>query len=50
MKDFWSKADLSSYKKSEELQKIISFINNSVFNNNEDYQINDIQELSKQLK
>jgi hypothetical protein len=32
MKVFWSKADLSSNRKSEELQKIISFINNSVFN------------------
>ncbi len=50
MKDFWSKADLLSNRKSEELQKIISFINNSVFNNNENYQINDLQELSNQLK
>ncbi len=50
MKDFWSKADLLSNRRSEELQKIISFINNSVFNNNENYQINDLQELSKQLK
>ncbi len=33
MKDFWSKADLISNIKSEELQKIISFINTSVFNN-----------------
>jgi hypothetical protein len=43
MKDFWSKADLSSNKKSEELQKIISFINNRVFNNeNENYKIKDL--------
>jgi hypothetical protein len=42
MKDFWSKADLLSNRRSEELQKIISFINNSVFNNNENYQINDL--------
>ncbi len=33
MKDFWSKADLLSNRTSKELQKIISFINNSVFNN-----------------
>ncbi len=32
MKYFWSKAELLSNRKSEELQKIISFINNSVFN------------------
>ncbi len=32
MKDFWSKAGMSSNRKSEELQKVISFINNSVFN------------------
>ncbi len=51
MKDFWSKPDLVSNRKSEELLKIISFINNSVFNNeNEKYQISDLQELSKQLK
>ncbi len=50
MKDFWSKADLLSNRKSKELQKIISFINNSVFNNNENYQISDLQELSRQLK
>ncbi len=42
MKDFWRKAGLLSNKKSEELQKIISFINNSVFNSNENYQINDL--------
>jgi hypothetical protein len=47
MKDFWSKADRLSNRKSEELQKIISFINKSVFNNNENYQINDLYELSK---
>jgi hypothetical protein len=51
MKDFWSKADLVSYRRSEELQRIISFINNRVFSNeNENYQINDLQELSKHLK
>ncbi len=50
MKYFWSNTDLLSNRKSEELQKIISFINNNVFNNNENYQINDLQELSKQLK
>ncbi len=51
MKDFWSKAELLSNKKSEELQKIISFINNKVFNNeNENYHINDLQKLSNQLK
>ncbi len=51
MKDFWSKADLSSNRKSEDLQKIIDFINNRVFNNeNENYQISDLQELYKQLK
>ncbi len=49
MKDFWSKAELLSNRNSGELQKIISFINNRVFNN-ENYQINDLQELSKQLK
>ncbi len=43
MKDFWSKAELLSNKKFEELQKIISFINNKVFNDeNEKYQINDL--------
>ncbi len=43
MKDFWSNADLSTNTKSEELQKIISFINNKVFNDeNENYQINDL--------
>ncbi len=31
MKYFWSKAELLSNEKSEELQKIISFINNVVF-------------------
>ncbi len=51
MKDFWSKAALLANRKSEELQKIISFINNRVFKNeNENYQINDLQELSKELK
>jgi hypothetical protein len=43
MKYFWSKAELLSNRRSEELQKIISFINNRVFNNeNENYQINDL--------
>jgi hypothetical protein len=42
MKYFWSKADLLTNRNSKELQKIISFINNSVFNNNENYQINDL--------
>jgi hypothetical protein len=42
MKYFWSKAELLSNGKSEELQKIISFISNSVFNQNENYQINDL--------
>ncbi len=32
MKYFWSKTELLSNRKSEELQKIISFISNSVFN------------------
>jgi hypothetical protein len=32
MKDFWSKADLLSNRRSKELQIIISFINNRVFN------------------
>ncbi len=51
MKEFWSNDDLLPNRKSEALQKIISFINNSVFNNeNENYQISDLQELSKQLK
>ncbi len=51
MKEFWSKPDLLSNRKSQELQKIINFINNNVFNNeNENYQISDLQELSKQLK
>ncbi len=50
MKQFWSKAELLSNRKSKELQKIISFINNSVINNNENYQINDLQDLSNQLK
>ncbi len=50
IKDFWSNLDLLSNRKSAELQKIISFINNSVFNNNENYQIKDLQELSNQLK
>jgi hypothetical protein len=43
MKDFWGKAELLSNRKSEELKKIISFINNRVFNDeNENYQINDL--------
>jgi hypothetical protein len=42
MKDFWGTPDLLSNRKSEELQKIISFINTSVFNNNENYHINDL--------
>jgi hypothetical protein len=42
MKDFWRKAGLLSNRKSEELQKIINFINNSVFEKNENYQINDL--------
>jgi hypothetical protein len=43
MKDFWSKPDLLSNRKSEELQKIISFINNRVFNDeNENDQISDL--------
>jgi hypothetical protein len=51
MKDFWSNPNLLSNRKSEELQKIINFINNREFNNeNESYHINDLQELSKQLK
>ncbi len=51
MKDFWGKAELLSNRKSEELKKIISFINNRVFNDeNENYQINDLQELSNQLR
>ncbi len=51
MKEFWSNDDLLSNRKSEELQKIINFINNNVFNNeNVKYQISDLQELSKQLK
>ncbi len=51
MKDFWSKAHLLSNKKSEELQKIINFINTNLFNNeNENFQIIDLQELSRQLK
>ncbi len=50
MKDFWSKAELLSNKKSRELQKIISFISISVFNLNENYRISDLYELSKQLK
>ncbi len=38
MKYFWSQADLLSNRRSEGLQKIISFINNRVFNNeNENY-------------
>jgi hypothetical protein len=32
MKYFWSKAELLSNRMSEELQNIISFISNSVFN------------------
>ncbi len=51
MKEFWSNDDLLSNRKSEELQKIITFINNRVLNNeNENYQVSDLQELSKQLK
>jgi hypothetical protein len=43
MKEFWSKPDLLSNRKSQELQKIINFINNNVFNNeNENYQISDL--------
>jgi hypothetical protein len=43
IKYFWSQANLLSNRRSEELQKIISFINNRVFNNeNENYQINDL--------
>jgi hypothetical protein len=34
MKDFWRKAELLSNRNSEKLQKIISFINNSIFNKN----------------
>jgi hypothetical protein len=33
MKYFWNNPDLLSNKKSEEMKKIISFINNRVFNN-----------------
>ncbi len=50
MKYFWSKAELLSNRMSEELQNIISFISNSVFNQGENYQISDLQKLSKQLK
>jgi hypothetical protein len=32
MKYFWSRAELLSNRRSEELQKIIRFINHSVFN------------------
>jgi hypothetical protein len=43
MKYFWSNPDLLLNRKSIELQKIISFINTSLFNNeNENYQINDL--------
>jgi hypothetical protein len=42
MRDFWSQADLLSDRKSEELKKIIIFINNSVLNQHENYQINDL--------
>ncbi len=43
MKYFWNNPDLLSNIKSEELQKIISFINTSLFNNeNENYHINDL--------
>ena len=42
MKDFWSKPELLSNRKSEELLKVITFINNNVFNNNENYQIDDL--------
>jgi serine/threonine protein kinase len=41
MKDFWSKPDLLANRKSEELKRIISFINTRVFNN-ESYQLNDL--------
>jgi hypothetical protein len=37
MKYFWGKAELLSNRRSEELQKIINFINYNVFNNNENY-------------
>jgi hypothetical protein len=51
MKNFWSKADLLSNKKSEELEKIIRFINYRVLNaENENYQINDLYELSNHWK
>jgi hypothetical protein len=43
MKDFWIKAELLSNRNSEELQKIITFINNRVFNSESvNYQINDL--------
>jgi hypothetical protein len=43
MKEFWSNDDLLSNRKSEELQKIITFINNRVLNNeNENYQVSDL--------
>ncbi len=43
MKYFWSKAELLSNRRSEELQKIINFINNRVLNNeNDNYQISDL--------
>jgi hypothetical protein len=43
MKYFWSNPDLLSNRKSEQIKKIISFINNRVFNNeNENYHINDL--------
>jgi hypothetical protein len=42
MKNFWSKADLLSNRKSEELQIIINFININVLNNHENYQIKDL--------
>ncbi len=42
MKYFWSQANLLSNRRSEDLQKIIDFINNSVFNQNQSYQIHDL--------
>jgi hypothetical protein len=43
MKDFWGNADLLPNRKSEELHKIISFINIRVFNNEkENYKIKDL--------
>ncbi len=42
IKGFWSKPDLLSSRKSAELQKIITFINTRVLNNNENYQMKDL--------